>query len=59
MPHRMYVAKTEVMFLAELVKPKVRRIVVHWLAIPFDKQAIIVDPLAAQFFTFLVLLRLV
>ena len=59
MTHRMYITKTEVVFLTKFVKPEVRSVVIHRFSVPLDEKAVIVDPFAAEFIAFLVLLGFV
>lgn len=42
------IAETEIVFIAELPKPKVRRVIVHRFSVPLHKQAVMIYPLASE-----------
>ena len=53
------IAETEIVFIAELPKPKVRCVVVHRLSVPLYKQAVVIYPLASEPEPFIILFVLV
>ena len=55
----MYIAETDLVFLAEFFEPAIRGIVVHGQTVPFYKKTVVVYPLAADFFLLSVLLFLI
>ena len=59
MSQGVYITETEIVCFTEFFEPEIRCVIVHWLAIPLDEQAVVIYPLRSELFTLNVLLVLV